>query len=250
MGCMNVVFINGQMCLFVRFILVRLKDVYDPSRRLLKLMPTQWRTIAPIIGRTATQCLEHYQFLLDQSQTNGDNPRKQKPGEIDPNNLETKPARPDSIHMDEDELEMLSEARARLANTQGKKAKRNLKQLKEARRLAALQKRRELRLAGMTLHPRRKRKRGVDYNDEVSFQKKDSLAEIYEPLLLGPEFRILKQQDLEGRANRQAFASGVRFRLDRELLGEREEQERKKDKRKMKKRRENDIPIQGNVEPV
>lgn len=31
---------------------------------LAKLMPTQWRTIAPIIGRTAAQCLEHYEFLL------------------------------------------------------------------------------------------------------------------------------------------------------------------------------------------
>ena len=39
------------------------------------------------------------------------------PGEIDPN-PETKPARPDPKDMDEDELEMLSEARARLANTQ------------------------------------------------------------------------------------------------------------------------------------
>ena len=50
--------------------------------------------------------------------------------------------------MGEDELEMLSEARARLANTQGKKAKRKAreKQLEEARRLATLQKRRELRL--------------------------------------------------------------------------------------------------------
>jgi len=32
--------------------------------------------------------------------------------------------------MDEDELEMLSEARARLANTQGKKAKRKVGYLK------------------------------------------------------------------------------------------------------------------------
>jgi hypothetical protein len=31
---------------------------------LAKLMPTQWRTIAPIIGRTAAQCLEHYEKLL------------------------------------------------------------------------------------------------------------------------------------------------------------------------------------------
>ena len=46
---------------------------------------------------------------------------------------------------------MLSEARARLANTKGKKAKRKAreKQLEEARRLAALQKRRELKAAGI-----------------------------------------------------------------------------------------------------
>ena len=31
---------------------------------LAKIMPTQWRTIAPMIGRTAAQCLEHYERLL------------------------------------------------------------------------------------------------------------------------------------------------------------------------------------------
>ena len=31
---------------------------------LAKLMPTQWRTIAPVVGRTAAQCLEHYEYLL------------------------------------------------------------------------------------------------------------------------------------------------------------------------------------------
>ena len=46
---------------------------------------------------------------------------------------------------------MLAEARARLANTQGKKAKRKAreKQMEEARRLASVQKRRELRAAGI-----------------------------------------------------------------------------------------------------
>jgi pre-mRNA-splicing factor CDC5/CEF1 len=46
---------------------------------------------------------------------------------------------------------MLQEARARLANTKGKKAKRKAreKQLQEARRLAHLQKRRELKAAGL-----------------------------------------------------------------------------------------------------
>ena len=49
------------------------------------------------------------------------------------------------------EKEMLAEARARLANTQGKKAKRKAreKQMQEARRLASLQKRREMRAAGL-----------------------------------------------------------------------------------------------------
>lgn len=45
-----------------------------------------------------------------------DDPRRLRPGEIDPN-PEAKPARPDAVDMDEDEKEMLSEARARLANT-------------------------------------------------------------------------------------------------------------------------------------
>ena len=54
-----------------------------------------------------------------------EDPRKLKPGEIDPC-PEAKPARPDPIDMDEDELEMLSEARARLANTQVQKNKNRI----------------------------------------------------------------------------------------------------------------------------
>ena len=149
---------------------------------LAKLMPTQWRTIAPIIGRTASQCLEHYEYLLDKAADreagleSGEDPRKLKPGEIDPN-PETKPARPDPVDMDEDELEMLSEARARLANTQGKKAKRKAreKQLEEARRLALIQKRREMRAAGIRcrLLPglfKRSKRAMVNYNAEIPFK--------------------------------------------------------------------------------
>lgn len=66
----------------------------------------------------------------DDDDDGADDPRKLKPGEIDPN-PETKPARPDPKDMDEDELEMLSEARARLANTQGKKAKRKVRSILE-----------------------------------------------------------------------------------------------------------------------
>eukprot|EP01066_Platyproteum_vivax_P013514 Platyproteum_vivax@DN6112_c0_g1_i3.p1 len=154
---------------------------------LAKLFPCQWRTIAPIVGRTAYQCLEHYEKLLDQAQltqgTGGaigteQDPRRLKPGEIDPA-PETKPARPDAVDMDEDEKEMLSEARARLANTRGKKAKRKAreKQLEEARRLASLQKRRELKAAGITVsrqhHKKRKR---LDLEKEIPFEQKAPLG--------------------------------------------------------------------------
>lgn len=202
---------------------------------LAKLMPTQWRTIAPIIGRTAAQCLERYEYLLDQAQKGEDDesvddPRKLKPGEIDPN-PETKPARPDPKDMDEDELEMLSEARARLANTQGKKAKRKAreKQLEEARRLAALQKRRELRAAGIDLPQKRKKRKGVDYNEEIPFEKKpapgfyDTSQETYDPMQ--PNFKRLRQQHLDG-----------------DLRSEKEDRERKKDKQKLKDRKEQGVP--------
>lgn len=211
---------------------------------LAKLMPTQWRTIAPIIGRTAAQCLERYEFLLDQAQRkeegeeNLDDPRKLKPGEIDPN-PETKPARPDPKDMDEDELEMLSEARARLANTQGKKAKRKAreKQLEEARRLAALQKRRELRAAGIGVGNRKRKIKGIDYNSEIPFEKQpsrgfyDTSEEFVVPI--AADFSKLRQQNLDG-----------------ELRSEKEAKERKKDKEKLKKR-ESDVPMAmlKNMEP-
>ncbi|KAF9241884.1 pre-mRNA splicing factor component-domain-containing protein [Melanogaster broomeanus] len=156
---------------------------------LAKLMPTQWRTIAPLVGRTATQCLERYQKLLDEAEAketeelglsgpgvetepSADDVRRLRPGEIDPD-PETKPARPDPIDMDEDEKEMLSEARARLANTQGKKAKRKARerQLEEARRLAVLQKKRELKAAGIIVRHKTKQK-GMDYNTDIPFEKK------------------------------------------------------------------------------
>ena len=167
------------------------RDEDEKLLHMAKLMPTQWRTIAPIVGRTAAQCLERYESLLDKAQKKAfeggqgdaaaadehEDPRKLRPGEIDPN-PETKPARPDPIDMDEDELEMLSEARARLANTQGKKAKRKARerQLEEARRLAALQKRRELKAAG--IEPRRygKRRREVEYNKEIPFERTPAIG--------------------------------------------------------------------------
>lgn len=90
---------------------------------LAKLMPTQWRTIAPIVGRTASQCLERYQKLLDDAEQqaesdlglagvgdsgpSADDVRRLRPGEIDPD-PETKPARPDPVDMDEDGMSISS----------------------------------------------------------------------------------------------------------------------------------------------
>lgn len=127
---------------------------------------------------------------------------------------------------------MLSEARARLANTQGKKAKRKAreKQLEEARRLAALQKRRELRAAGIEVSTRRKKKRGVDYNAEIPFEKRpaigfyDTSTEVIDPM--APDFSKLRQQQLDGERGSEV-----------------EERERRKDKQKLKQRKENDIPL-------
>lgn len=164
---------------------------------LAKLMPAQWKTIGPLVGgRSSVQCQERYEQLLDEAAAGtgagaGDDKlaglggegeeggRKLRAGDIDPH-PETKPARPDPIDMDEDEIEMLQEARARLANTQGKKAKRKAreKMLNEAKRLADLQKRRELKQAGLLSSSARVKsrtgKRGrreIDFGVEIPFHK-------------------------------------------------------------------------------
>lgn len=167
------------------------KEEDEKLLHLAKLMPTQWRTIAPIVGRTANQCLERYQKLLDEAEQressslglagpdggetqapSADDVRRLRPGEVDPD-PETKPARPDTIDLDEDEKEMLSEARARLANTQGKKAKRKARerQQEESRRLAALAKRRELKTAGINIKVVTRKKGQMDYNADIPFEK-------------------------------------------------------------------------------
>ncbi|RYG96371.1 hypothetical protein EON65_54515, partial [archaeon] len=120
--------------MFVNLFVYRSREEEEKLLHLAKLMPNQWRTIAPIVGRTAAQCMEHYEGLLDAAQAEmqeegeqggegsggvgvgGKEARKLRPGEIDPT-PEAKPARPDPVDMDEEDLEMLAEARARLANT-------------------------------------------------------------------------------------------------------------------------------------
>ncbi|KAH8678915.1 pre-mRNA splicing factor component-domain-containing protein [Tricladium varicosporioides] len=192
------------------------KEEDEKLLHLAKLMPTQWRTIAPLVGRTATQCLERYQRLLDEAEQkeagelglglggpeggetkapSADDVRRLRPGEVDPD-PESKPARPDTIDLDEDEKEMLSEARARLANTQGKKAKRKARerQLEESRRLAVLQKRRELKSAGINIKVVTKKKGMMDYNADIPFEKKAA-----------PGFYDTEEESVVNERERQAF---------------------------------------------
>lgn len=196
------------------------RDEEEKLLHLAKLMPNQWRTIAPIVGRTAGQCMEQYERLLDMAQEKMDvtedaeDPRSLRAGEIDPA-PETKPARPDPVDMDEDEKEMLSEARARLANTKGKKAKRKARerQLEESRRLSMLQKRRELKAAGIEsrLGGGGNKRKYIDYAKEIPFQKvvpagfydvstEDSRAKL---LKLDPVAMGMELQKLEGRHERE-----------------------------------------------
>src|ERR1700712_3288028 len=88
------------------------KEEDEKLLHLAKLMPTQWRTIAPVVGRTANQCLERYQKLLDEAEQResgalgltgpdggetraptADDVRRLRPGEIDAD-PESRPARP------------------------------------------------------------------------------------------------------------------------------------------------------------
>ncbi len=209
------------------------KDEEEKLLHLAKMFPCQWRTIAPIVGRTAYQCLEHYEILLDRAQgreIEENDPRKLRPGEIDPN-PETKPARPDPIDMEEDQKEMLNEARARLANTRGKKAKRKAreKQLEEARRLAALQKKRELKSAGIEVVLRlpRKKKKEMNYNADVPFLRKAP----------GGSFK----QEETPIANKFKGAISLQF-LEIKNRDEEEEKFRKIDEKRMKNLKQKDLP--------
>ncbi|KAI5951929.1 CEF1 [Candida jiufengensis] len=166
----------------------------EQDKRLIelhKILPNQWRSIASIIGRTATQCVERYQHLLDKASGTENNEFKLSgPGietlpatgqpsiqifdeENDPNFAsETKPPESDDEDMEDEDREMIAEAKARLANTQGKKAKRKARErmLEESKRLALLQKRRDLKAAGIniSLKSKNKRKRKeFDYNADI-----------------------------------------------------------------------------------
>jgi pre-mRNA-splicing factor CDC5/CEF1 len=79
------------------------RDEEEKLLHLAKLYPCQWRTIAPLVGRTAAQCLDRYERLLDDAERElgggekqDEDVRRLRPGEIDPD-PETRPARPDPV---------------------------------------------------------------------------------------------------------------------------------------------------------
>ncbi|ORY46778.1 hypothetical protein BCR33DRAFT_715219 [Rhizoclosmatium globosum] len=189
------------------------KEEDEKLLHLAKLMPTQWRTIAPIVGRTPSQCLERYQFLLDAADDttqndnddnapNADDVRRLRQGEIDPE-PESKPARPDP----------------------GKKAKRKAreKQLEEARRLASLQKRRELKAAGIETNLKPRKKRGMDYNADIPFQKRAPVG----------FFDVAEEKGREQKEKEKGIGA-LLSKLDGKRRSEIEEDERKSDAKKQK----------------
>lgn len=174
----------------------------EEDRKLLnlaKLRPNQWSSISLLLNRTTNQCIERYQELLtdftgiggaDENAKDGASSllltgnaestgaRNSAGSSLGGLNLnpESKPARADLDEMDEDEKEMISEARARLTNTQGKKAKRKAREriLEESRRVAELLRRRELKQVGIkaTLKNKKKFKDQMDYNADIAFERR------------------------------------------------------------------------------
>lgn len=171
----------------------------DEDRKLLnlaKLRPNQWSSISLLLNRTANQCIERYQELLSDHRVIESNDPSQKhlllTGNAESSNIgtrtagsslgglnlnpESKPARPDLDEMDEDEKEMISEAKARLANTLGKKVKRKTREriLEESKRVADLLRRRELKQVGINAHLKTKKKfkDQMDYNADIAFERR------------------------------------------------------------------------------
>ncbi len=101
-------------------------------------------------------------------------------------------------------------------NSRGKKAKRKAreKQLEEAKRLAHLQKKRELKAAGIELRQRFHRRKGINYSKEVAFEMKpaagfyDTGADEVRTQLVQKEFRPVTLEELEGKRHKVRFFGG------------------------------------------
>ncbi|CCE63977.1 hypothetical protein TPHA_0G01400 [Tetrapisispora phaffii CBS 4417] len=157
---------------------------------LARKIPNQWRTIADLMGRPAQLCMDRYNDLLsnhlsrEEVSKNGgtedDLLQFQKSmdfklGEMNPV-AESLVAKPDNGELETDEKEMLEEAKARLMNTQGKKATRKIRErmLEQSKHIAELQRRRELKQSKIDTKLKKGRKRyatEIDYNEDIIYEQ-------------------------------------------------------------------------------
>ncbi|KAL2710930.1 Pre-mRNA-splicing factor CEF1 [Kluyveromyces marxianus] len=181
---------------------------------LAKRIPNQWRTIAEIMGRPAQTCIDRYNILLSVDKDKDGLETQMQVGEINPNN-ESLPAKEDKKELEDEEREMLAEARARLLNTQGKKATRKIRErmLEESKRIAFLQKRRELKQAGVDSKikaPKKKYESQLDYNEDIAYEQRP-LPGIYDTskederteLLLKKFENLVEQKGVLDRKNNE-----------------------------------------------
>lgn len=231
----------------------------EEDKKLLELvrtLPNQWRTISELMGRPSQQCIERYNILLETelSKTDGEATTSAnsaistsfgfKPNEIHPS-AETQKAKPDNDELDEDEREMLSEARARLLNTQGKKATRKVRErmLEESKRIAQIQKRRELKQAGINTSLKKSKKK---YENEIDYNA-DVVYEIVPPAVL---YDVTRENERTQKAL-QDFERNIAKKGKRKFKddGEKESSPRKRsrDKRPNKEdNKETSMPITSN----
>ncbi|CAI4035684.1 hypothetical protein SMKI_13G3350 [Saccharomyces mikatae IFO 1815] len=180
---------------------------------LARELPNQWRSIADMMDRPAQVCIERYHKLLE-GEEGGENlldtaSTDLKVGDINPN-AETQSTRPDNGDLEDEEKEMLAEARARLLNTQGKKATRKIRErmLEESKRIAELQKRRELKQAGINVaikKPKRKYGTDIDYNEDVVYEQAP-MPGIYDTSTEDREIKK-KFEQFERKVNRKGLDS-------------------------------------------
>lgn len=186
----------------------------EEDARLLELarrLPNQWRTIADAMGRTAQVCIDRYNRLMEGEDHDPElslgSSLEFKVGDLNPKS-DTLAAKPDDVELADDEREMLAEARARLLNTQGKKATRKIRErmLEESKRIAQLQKRRELKQAGINTAIKQPRKRyatEIDYNKDVVYEQ-SPVPGVYDTSL--EDERLEKEfQDYENKVDRRGI---------------------------------------------
>eukprot|EP00924_Labyrinthula_sp_SR-Ha-C_P010292 snap_masked-scaffold_23-processed-gene-2.30-mRNA-1 protein AED:0.51 eAED:0.52 QI:0/-1/0/1/-1/1/1/0/685 len=204
---------------------------------LSKIFPNQWTTISNSIqGRTSTQCIERYDQLL--SEETSSSTEKQVSGrDIAPT---AQKARPDPIDMDDDEKEMLNEARARLANTRGKKAKRRarMKQIEVNRRMALVQKRRDLKASGLAvdrdllnenagISKKKRRKHGteIDFSKEIPFEREVPLG-FFD---VSDEIREVGKQERKEVMKKHNEDRAKKIREKKKIRKEKSEKEKRKE---------------------